>query len=70
MSQRVDPASVASERGLNAGDIITEAGQQPVTTLADLNARIAEAKEAGRQSVLVLIRRDGEPRFVALTIGK
>ena len=68
--QEIDPESDASAKGLRSGDLIVEAGQQPVATLADLNARIAEAKEAGRQSVLVLIRRDGEPRFVALTIGK
>ena len=68
--EAVDPASVASERGLNAGDIITEAGQQPVESLRDLSARIEEAKEAGRNSVLLLIRRGGDPRFVALPIDE
>ena len=66
--QDVDPASDASAKGLQTGDLIVEAGQQPVTSLADLNARITEAREAGRQSVLVLIRRQGEPRFVALSL--
>ena len=64
----IDAASDASAKGLLPGDLIVEAGQQKVTSLADLNARIAEAKEAGRKSVLVLIRRDGEPRFVALSL--
>lgn len=68
--QQVDPASEASEKGLMVGDIITEAGQQPVQTLDDLNARIDEAREAGRKSVLVLIRRENEPLFVALPIGE
>lgn len=68
--QDVDAASDASSKGLRQGDLIVEAGQQPVATVADLNARITEAREAGRQSVLVLIRRDGEPRFVALSIEK
>ena len=67
--QSVDPSSAAAERGLNPGDVITEAGQQPVQTLADLEARIDEAREAGRNSVLLLIRRGGDPRFVALPIG-
>ncbi|RJL08640.1 Do family serine endopeptidase [Paracoccus siganidrum] len=66
----VDPASAAAEKGLAAGDIITEAGQQPVTTVAELNARIDEAREAGRKSMLVLIRRAGEPRFVALPVAE
>ncbi|MDP5306007.1 DegQ family serine endoprotease [Paracoccus spongiarum] len=64
----VDPEGVAADKGLAAGDIITEAGQQPVANLADLNARVDEAREAGRKSLLMLIRRAGEPRFVALPI--
>jgi serine protease Do len=36
--------------------------------LADLEARITEAHDAGRKSLLLLIRRDGDPRFVALTV--
>ena len=43
-------------------------GQQKVARPADLVARIAEAKEAGRKSLLLLIRRDGDPRFVALSV--
>lgn len=66
--QDVDAASDASAKGLRAGDLIVEAGQQPVATVADLNARITEAKEAGRKSVLILLRRDGEPRFLALSL--
>lgn len=66
----VDPQGVAAEKGLVEGDIITEAGQQPVTDIADLEARIEEAREAGRKSLLVLIRRAGEPRFVALPVAE
>lgn len=65
----IDPESEAAEKGLAAGDIVTEAGQRPVATVADLRARIDEAREAGRKSLLMLIRRAGEPRFVALAIG-
>ena len=61
--------SEAFEKGLRAGDIITEAGQQKVVSVDDLQARIADAKEAGRKSLLLLIRREGEPRFVALGLG-
>ena len=64
----VDETSEAYEKGLRAGDLITEAGQQKVSGLADFEARVAEAKDAGRMSLLLLIRREGEPRFVALSI--
>ncbi|MDD8024635.1 MAG: Do family serine endopeptidase, partial [Paracoccaceae bacterium] len=60
--------SSAFEKGLRGGDLIVEAGQLPVTSLSDLEARIDEAKAAGRKSVLLLIRRGGEPRFVALPV--
>lgn len=64
----VDDLSEAFEKGLRAGDVITEAGQQKVTSIDDLEARIAEAREAGRKSILLLVRRGGDPRFVALGI--
>ena len=66
--QSVDPNGAAADKGLTAGDVITEAGQQPVTSLADLQARIKEAREAGRKSILMMVRRAGEPRFVALPV--
>ena len=56
------------EEGMRPGDVITEAGQQAVTTTDELNARIEEAKSAGRKSILLLVRRGGDPRFVALSI--
>ena len=64
----VDPASEAFEKGLRAGDVITEAGQQKVDSLAAFDSRIEEAQDAGRKSLLVLVRRAGEPRFVALSL--
>lgn len=64
----LDEASPAFDKGLRAGDLITEAGQQPVAAVSDLEDRVKEAKDAGRKSVLLLIRRGGEPRFVALPI--
>jgi len=62
----LDPASDAAIKGLQVGDVITEAGQQPVATVADFAARIEEATAAGRKSLLLLVRRAGDPRFVAL----
>nr|WP_242652242.1 Do family serine endopeptidase [Limimaricola pyoseonensis] len=64
----VDPASEAAEKGFAAGDVITEAGQQPVVSIADFRDRVEEAREAGRKSLLLLVRRGGDPRFVALPL--
>ena len=65
----VDETSEAYEKGLRAGDVITEAGQQKVQSVSDFEEQIAAAKEAGRKSLLLLVRRQGEPRFVALSLG-
>jgi serine protease Do len=62
----IDETSTAYEKGLRAGDLITEAGQKPVASMADFEDQVAAAKDAGRKSILLLIRRGGEPRFVAL----
>ncbi|MES2539282.1 MAG: Do family serine endopeptidase [Pseudomonadota bacterium] len=64
----VDQASEAFTKGLAEGDLITEAGQQKVVRLQDLEDRVKEAKDAGRKSILLLVRRGGDPRFVALSI--
>ena len=64
----VDNLSEAYEKGLRAGDLITEAGQQQVNSIAEFEDRIADAEEAGRKSILLLVRRAGEPRFVALPL--
>ncbi|AJE48216.1 serine protease Do [Celeribacter indicus] len=66
----VDESSEAFTKGLRAGDVITEAGQQKVATVADLQSRVDEAREAGRKTVLLLVRRAGEPRFVALGVAE
>ena len=66
----VDETSEAFEKGLRAGDVITEAGQEKIESIADLDTRLAEVKEAGRKSLLLLVRRGGDPRFVALSLAK
>ncbi|WP_299729772.1 DegQ family serine endoprotease [uncultured Tateyamaria sp.] len=66
----VDETSEAFEKGLRAGDVITEAGQQKVTSIADFETRLEEVKDAGRKSLLLLVRRGGDPRFVALSLAE
>ncbi|WP_333712565.1 Do family serine endopeptidase [Yoonia sp.] len=64
----IAPDSDAASKGLIEGDVITEAGQRAVATVADLEAQITAATEAGRRSILMLVRRGGDPRFVALSL--
>jgi serine protease Do len=65
---KLDVTSSAFQKGLREGDVITEAGQQKVETVKDLEDRVSEAKDAGRKSILLMVRNQGDPRFVALSI--
>ena len=64
----VGDASVASERGIEAGDVIVEAGQEPVKTPEDLNRLVDDARSQGRKTVLMLFSRDGDLRYVPMPV--
>jgi serine protease Do len=66
----VNAESEAFDKGLRAGDVIAEAGQQAISTPGELEEQIEAARDAGRRSLLLLVRRDGEPRFVALALDQ
>ena len=59
----------ADDKGVRPGDVIVEVGQEPVGSPAEVEARVADAAAAGRESVLFLIQSGGDLRFVPLTIG-
>ena len=65
----VEADSLAAASGLAAGDVITDAAQNPVEKIADLVEQVENATDAGRESLLLLARRDGEPRFVVLKLN-
>lgn len=64
----VDDLSPAFGKGLRAGDIITEVGQNAVNAPSEVVAQISNAKAGGRTSILLLVHRDGDKRFVALSL--
>lgn len=63
-------SSEAAEKGLAAGDVIVEINQQSVTDPKSAKATIDKAIKAGRNSVLLLVNREGDVRFVALKLKK
>ena len=62
--------SPASEKGMRAGDVIVEVAQEEVKSPGQITGKIDEAKKAGRKSVLMLVDRQGDLRFVALKIDQ
>jgi len=64
----VSKDSPASEKGLKAGDVIMEAAQEEIKNAGQVLGKIADAKKAGRKSILLLVERQGDLRFVALRL--
>ncbi|MAZ04652.1 MAG: serine protease [Sneathiella sp.] len=66
----VDPNSEAAEKGIRAGDVVAEAQLEPVTTPEQMKERIAEIQETDKKSVLLLLKRGDNSRFIALKLNK
>jgi serine protease Do len=65
----VAPDSAAAEKGLSEGDVIVKVGNKQVRNAADAVRRIEAAKKDGRKTVLMLVKSQGQNRFVALPVG-
>jgi serine protease Do len=63
----VAPNSVAQERGIVAGEVITEIAQESVSKPKDVLDRIQALKDQGRKNALLMLAsKTGELRFVTL----
>ena len=67
---KVDDGSPAAERGLRPGEVIVEINQEQVTNPQQVANKVKEAKTQGRRGVLVMVDRQGEQRFVGLSVDK
>jgi serine protease Do len=62
--------SAAAAKGLRSGDLIMEAAQEEVNNPAEVSAKIEEAKKSGKKSILLLVERQGDLRFIALRLDQ
>jgi serine protease Do len=62
--------SPGAEKGVRPGDVIMEAAQEEVKTPGQVAGKVADAKKSGRKSILLLVERQGDLRFVALRIDQ
>src|SRR5213078_3042341 len=62
--------SPAAEKGLKAGDVIVEAAQEEIKSAGQVVGKIDDAKKAGRKSILLLVERQGDLRFVAVRLDQ
>lgn len=65
----VDPAGKAADLGFAPGDVIVRAGGEEVDGVEDLNRAMETASADGKRSMLLLVRRDDEQRFVAVPVS-
>jgi serine protease Do len=66
----VDPNSEAADKGFRPGDVIVGIGNKMVRTPADIEQGVADAKKAGRETVLLLVSGDQGQHYVALKVAK
>jgi serine protease Do len=65
----VDPDSNAAEQNVQAGVVLLQVSGEPVTTIAEMRARLDALKKAGKKSALLLLfAPGGEQKFVAVAI--
>jgi serine protease Do len=62
--------SPAAVKGVRPGDMIMEAAQEEVKSPGEVSSKIDEAKKSGRKSILLLVERQGDLRFVALRLDQ
>ncbi len=62
--------SQAAEKGVKAGDMIVEVAQEDVKNADQITTLVDQAKASGRKSVLLLVDRQGDLRFVALKLDQ
>ena len=62
----IDASSAAADMGVRAGDVIVQIAQEDIKSPEDAIEKIDRAKKDKRKSVLMLLNRAGDVRFVAL----
>jgi serine protease Do len=62
------PTGEAATKGIGEGDVIVEINQKPVTSPQKAKEIFDKAKTDGKNSVLLLINREGDVRFVAVKL--
>lgn len=65
----VAPDGTAAEKGLRPGDVIVAVGREKVSAPSDLARAVDAVAEDGRETVLLLVSRDGGERYIAVKLG-
>ncbi len=64
------PGSEAADKGIRPGDVITAVGSRRIQTPSDVGDGVSEARERGRDAVLFAVVRNGDRRYVGLSLAE
>ncbi len=62
--------SAAAKKGIRPGDIIVEVGQEEVSSPDQIVNKVQQVRDTNRKSVLILLQRAEDLRFVALRLNE
>ena len=62
-----DVRSPAAQKGIRAGDVITEINERPIASIAD--ATSALERSARNERALIVVQRGEQKRYVALALS-
>jgi serine protease Do len=66
---KTEPGGEAAGKGLNAGDIIVEINQTTIGSPKEFSVILKKSIKSKRSSILLLVNREGDVRFVALKLN-
>ena len=67
---KVDPAGVSARKGLDVGDMIVEVDQKLASDVDTFTKAVTAARKSGKKSILLLVSRQGDLRFVAIRMAQ
>ncbi|HYZ41233.1 MAG TPA: PDZ domain-containing protein, partial [Stellaceae bacterium] len=62
----VPQSSPAAAQALRPGDLVIAVGHDRVSTIEEMQQKLATAKKNGHKNVLIRVEREGNTRFIAL----
>ncbi|MBV8939169.1 MAG: DegQ family serine endoprotease [Alphaproteobacteria bacterium] len=64
----VKQGSEAARRGLSEGDVIVEAGNEPVASVEDLRKQVELTRKSARKFILLKVKHEKETAFITLPV--